>query len=174
MKLLLLALAFARIGVGAFGGGISTIPLIEHELVVNYGWLSPSEFSQVLALAQVTPGPIAINAATFVGVQQAGIIGAFVATLSVVLAPLTILLIVLLIMKKSSDRGVEHFKASLRPSVGALLTLAVIPLMKTALSQWKGAVLFAVGLALFQTKFFKDRPPLMFVLFGLIGLVVFR
>ena len=96
MKLLLLALAFARIGIGAFGGGISTIPLIEHELVMNYGWLTLEEFNQVLALAQVTPGPIAINAATFVGYHQAGVLGSLIATLSVASAPLLILFLVLL------------------------------------------------------------------------------
>lgn len=174
MKLLLLALAFARIGVGAFGGGISTIPLIEHELVINYGWLTPQEFNQVLALAQVTPGPIAVNAATFVGFHQGGILGSFIATASVVSAPLLVLLCVLLVMKKSSDEKVERFKKSLRPAVGALLTLAVVPLLKTALSQWQAALLFALGVALFQLRIFKNNPPLLFVLFGVVGLFLFQ
>jgi chromate transporter len=174
VKLLLLALAFARIGIGAFGGGVSTIPLIEHELVMNYGWLTLEEFNQVLALAQVTPGPIAINAATFVGYHQAGVLGSLIATLSVASAPLLILFLVLLMMKKSSDEKVDHFKRSLRPAVGALLTLAVVPLLKTALSQWQTAALFCLGLVLFQLRIFKNNPPLLFILFGLAGLLIFQ
>ena len=100
MKVLMeLAFSFAQIAAGAFGGGLSTLPLIEYQLVRVNGWLTPPQFGQVLALSQVTPGPIAINAATFVGFQQAGIPGSIVSTLSIIIVPVLILCAILCILK---------------------------------------------------------------------------
>ncbi|HOY67712.1 MAG TPA: chromate transporter [Candidatus Ozemobacteraceae bacterium] len=86
-----LALSFALIGLGAYGGGMVTIPLIQHELVDGRHWLTFAEMARLVAIAQMTPGPIAINAATYVGFGIAGVIGSVVATASVVLPSLTIL-----------------------------------------------------------------------------------
>ena len=89
--LLTLIVVFGRIGLGAFGGGLAMIPFFHHELVVLHAWLTEAEFGEVISLAQMTPGPIAINAATFVGYRLAGIAGSVAATTAVVGAPLLVL-----------------------------------------------------------------------------------
>lgn len=173
MELLKLAWGFAQVGIGAFGGGISTLPLIRHILVDNYGWLSLDGFDQVLALAQVTPGPIAVNAATFVGFQRAGLTGATVATLSVVVAPLLIVIAVAALLQCGSKDCMDRFRNALRPTVAALLTLAFLPLARTAFSGIGTIALFAAGIGALNLRFFMENPPALFLLSGLAGLVLF-
>ena len=86
-KVLELVWAFFQVGITAFGGGLSTLPLIQYQLVVKNGWMTDEGFNQLVAVSQVTPGPIAINAATFAGYQQAGLWGSLAATLALVSAP---------------------------------------------------------------------------------------
>ena len=74
-KIFELVWAFLQVGITAFGGGLSTLPLIEYQLVIKTGWMTGDGFNQLVAISQVTPGPIAINAATFAGYQQAGFWG---------------------------------------------------------------------------------------------------
>lgn len=173
MDLLKLAWGFAQVGIGAFGGGISTLPLIRHILVDSYGWLDLDGFNQVLALAQVTPGPIAVNAATFVGFQRAGIIGASIATLSVVAAPLLVVIAVNALLQCGPEGCMDRFRSALRPTVAALLTLAFLSLARPAFSGIGPALLFAAGLAGLRLRFFRENPPALFLLFGLAGLVFF-
>lgn len=173
MELLKLAWGFAQVGIGAFGGGISTLPLIRHILVDNYRWLTLDGFSQVLALAQVTPGPIAVNAATFVGFQKAGLIGATVATLSVVFAPLLIVITVAALLQRGSNNRMDRFRNALRPTVAALLTLAFLPLARTAFSGIVPFLLFAAGIGALRFRFFRENPPALFLLSGLAGLLLF-
>ncbi len=83
--------SFLLIGLGAYGGGMVTIPLIQHEIVDKWHWLTFPEFSRLIAIAQMTPGPIAVNAATFVGFTRGGLAGAVLATGAVVLPGLALL-----------------------------------------------------------------------------------
>ena len=86
-----LLVSFALIGLGAYGGGLVAIPLIQHEIVSSRHWISFDEMARLMAISQMTPGPIAINAATFVGYIVSGVAGAAVATLAVVAPSLLIL-----------------------------------------------------------------------------------
>ncbi len=174
MDLLKLAFAFAQVGIGAFGGGISTIPLIEHILVNRYGWLTPQAFGEVLAIAQVTPGPIAVNAATFVGYRNAGLAGAFIATFAVVATPLLLLIVVCALLKCGPQSWTDRFRTALRPTVAALLTLALLPLGRSVLASPASGLLFAAALGAFRLRFFRDNPPALFLLAGLVGLVLWR
>ena len=176
MKVLLeLAFSFAQIAVGAFGGGLSTLPLIEYQLVKATGWLTSSQFGQVLALSQVTPGPIAINAATFVGFQQAGIPGSIVSTLSIVIVPVLILCAVSCVLKKLEAEKSRKFKDMLRPIVAGLLTLSLVsPLTVTVKNGVMTMAMLVIGSLLMRTcKFFKNYPPLLLVIYGIIGAVIF-
>ena len=176
MKVLLeLAFSFAQITVGAFGGGLSTLPLIEYQLVKATGWLTSSQFGQVLALSQVTPGPIAINAATFVGFQQAGIPGSIVSTLSIVIVPVLILCAVSCVLKKLEAEKSRKFKDMLRPIVAGLLTLSLVsPLTVTVKNGVMTMAMLVIGILLMRTcKFFKNYPPLLLVIYGIIGAVIF-
>ena len=85
MILLKLFLSFLQIGAFSFGGGYAAMPLIQGQVVQGHGWLSMSEFTDLITISQMTPGPIAVNSATFVGIKIAGIPGALVATFGCIL-----------------------------------------------------------------------------------------
>ncbi len=99
MLLLTLFLEFLKIGLFTFGGGYAMIPLIK-EAVLNHGWLSQEQFLNMIGVSEVTPGPIAINMATYVGSTQAGILGAVLCTLGVVLPAFIIMLLISILLKK--------------------------------------------------------------------------
>lgn len=176
MKILLeLIFSFAQIAAGAFGGGLSALPLIEYELVKATSWLTASQFSQVLALSQVTPGPIAINAATFVGFQQAGVLGSLVSTLSIVTVPIFILCVILLILKKVESEKSRKFIAQLRPIVAGLLTLSLVsPITVTAKNGMITILMLFSGILLIRTcPFFKNYPQALLIIYGLFGAIFF-
>ena len=85
MIYLQLFLSFLQIGLFSFGGGYAAMPLIQDQVVTRYGWLSMAEFTDLITISQMTPGPIAVNSATFVGIRIAGIPGALVATFGCIL-----------------------------------------------------------------------------------------
>ena len=85
MIYLQLFLSFLQIGAFSFGGGYAAMPLIQSEVVTRHGWLGMSEFTDLITISQMTPGPIAINSATFVGIKIAGVPGAVIATLGCIL-----------------------------------------------------------------------------------------
>jgi len=173
-KLFELALAFAQVGIGAFGGGLSTLPLIEHQLVTQTRWLTPEGFGQVLALAQITPGPIAINAATLVGYQQAGLAGSLVATASLVCVPLAFVSLVLAALGRAPAEKALLFQRAIAPMVAALLTLAMVtPVSATVKNGVSATALFLVSISLIlKVKFFKKYPFLLFLLIGAVSLLL--
>ena len=122
-----LFLTFLLIGTVSFGGGYGMISLVR-EQVLAHGWLTESEFLDMIAVSESTPGPLAVNMATFIGSSQAGFPGALVATLGVVLpAFLIILLIAAMLKNLLRYRGVEAFLSGVRPTVvGLILGTAVV------------------------------------------------
>ncbi|MGI6494758.1 MAG: chromate transporter [Kiritimatiellia bacterium] len=133
--LLRLAVAFAKIGALTFGGGLAMLPLMCGELEAH-GWMTQAEFLQLFGISEVTPGPIAVNAATAVGWRVAGLPGALVATLSLV-APsylcIGTLLAVLRRMKRHDGGATEHAISFLRPIVTGLIVAATLKMSATAL-----------------------------------------
>ena len=127
MILLDLFLTFLLIGTVSFGGGYGMISLVR-EQVLAHGWLTESEFLDMIAVSESTPGPLAVNMATFIGSSQAGLPGALIATLGVVLpAFLIILLVAALLRNLLRYRGVEAFLSGVRPTVvGLILGTAVV------------------------------------------------
>ncbi len=168
--------AFLQVGITAFGGGLSSLPLIQYQLVIKNGWLTDDGFNQLVAVSQVTPGPIAINAATFAGYQQAGFYGALAATLALASAPVAALCVILALLKRVSPDGSKRFKAMLRPVVAGLLTLSVVsPFMATWENGLKASLLFCTGVFLIKyCKIVKDYPSVMLLCFGAIGAVFLR
>ena len=121
MICLRLFLVFLEIGAVSFGGGYGMISLIREQVISN-GWLTESELLDVIAVAESTPGPIAVNAATFIGSKQAGIPGALCATLGVILPSfIIILLIAALVRGLLKYKGVQAFLSGVRPCVVALI-----------------------------------------------------
>lgn len=131
MIYLQLFLEFFKIGLFTFGGGYAMIPLIK-EVVLNYGWLTEEQFIDFIGVCESTPGPIAINMATFVGSSQAGIGGAAVATLGVVLPSFIIILLVASILKrfiknKYVERALTGIKAVV---IGLILSTGIMSLIQ--------------------------------------------
>ncbi len=126
MIYLLLFLNFLKIGAFTFGGGYAMIPMMR-ETVLKYNWLTDSEMINFIAISESTPGPFAVNMATFIGTQTAGIPGAFLATLGVVLPSFLIILIVAkFYLAFKENRYVAGCMKGLRPTVVALIASAVI------------------------------------------------
>lgn len=175
MKMLLeLTSAFLQVGIVAFGGGLSTLPLIHYQIVDRTGWLTEAQFTQVLALSQVTPGPIAINAATFVGYQQAGFWGSVVSTLAIAAAPVAALTVVLALLRQCSAEKSNKFKLMLRPLVSGLLALSLkSPLTETIGNGASAIAMLICGILLIKyCKFIREYPAVMLFLFGAAGALV--
>ncbi|MCR5526239.1 MAG: chromate transporter [Lachnospiraceae bacterium] len=117
-----LFLAFLQIGAFSFGGGYAAMPLIQDQVITKYGWLTTNDFSDLVTIAEMTPGPIAVNSATFVGNQIAGIPGAIVATFGVIIPScILVTLLAWLYMKYRSMKMLQEILKSLRPAVIAMI-----------------------------------------------------
>ena len=126
MNYLLLFAAFFRIGLFGFGGGLAMLPLI-YQSIQEFGFMSMAEFSDLLALSQVTPGPIAVNAATYVGLKAAGIGGAAAATLGVILPEFIIMMIVSSFLDRFQDNPlVQGAFTGIRPVTIGMIAAAAL------------------------------------------------
>lgn len=132
MIYLTLFLEFFKIGLFTFGGGLSMIPLIE-QVVYKYDWITQSQFIDFLGICESTPGPIAINMATYIGSTQAGLLGSIAATLGVVMPSFIIIILIASILKNfTENKYVKAFLKGVKPVVIALiLSTGVILLAKT-------------------------------------------
>lgn len=126
-----LFLIFFRIGLFSYGGGLAMLPLI-FQSVQEFGLMGHSEFSNLVAISQVTPGPIAVNAATYVGLKYAGLGGAAAATLGVVLPSFLIMLVVMKFMDRYYNSiGVQGALCGMRPVVVGLIAAAAVFVAET-------------------------------------------
>lgn len=137
MKYLLLFLEFFKIGLFSFGGGYGMLPLME-ETVVGRGWVNSSQFFDFVGVAESTPGPIAINMATFIGSSQAGLLGSTLATLGVVLPSFIIILLIAAVLKNlTGNRYFAGFMKGVKPVVtGLILSTGTLLLLRSA---WIGS-----------------------------------
>ncbi len=178
MIYLKLFLTFFKIGAVSFGGGYGMISLIREEVVSN-GWLTENELLNMIAVAESTPGPIAVNIATFIGSSEAGIFGALASTLGVIIPSFfIILLIAALIGNLLKFAGVKAFLKGIRPAVvGLILATAVTMLLSTLFSftslgssfapNIRAIAIFAilVAIALVIKKVFKKKPsPILMII----------
>ncbi len=130
-----LFLSYLQIGLFSIGGGYAAIPLIEQQAVDIHQWLTMEQFADIVAIAEMTPGPIAINSATFVGMMTAGFPGALVATAGCVFPSFVIVLILACLYSRYRSMGaVQGILSGLRPAVIALIASAGISLFLTAVS----------------------------------------
>lgn len=156
MIYLQLFLAFLQVGAFSFGGGYAAMPLISSQVVDKYGWLSASDFADLVTISQMTPGPIAINAATFVGNQLAGIPGALVATIGVITPSCIFVTILAFLYTRYKELPVlKDALLSLRPAVVSMILVAGLIILVPAIFK-SGEISFAEGN-------FSIRPFLLFV-----------
>ena len=188
MIFLELFFTFLKIGLVSFGGGYGMIPLIREEVLIN-AWLTEESFLDLVAVAESTPGPIAVNMATFIGSSQGGIFGAFVATLGVVLPSFVIILLIASLAKSFLKRpAVQAALSGIRPAVvGLVLATGVTMLLGElfSLSSFHDAVSFdyrAIGifvilllarLILPRVGIKKVSPIVMIVASAFLGLLFY-
>lgn len=190
MIFLLLFITFFQIGLLGFGGGYSMLSMIQAEVVTRYGWMTMGEFTDVVAISQMTPGPIGINSATYTGYtsvvnagypEWAGIIGSAVATFALVL-PTFILMIMIsrFLLKYKSHPVIESIFQGLRPAVVGLIAGAALLLCSkenfgdASTTPWR----FWISLALFAFVFigqqvYKLNPIMLICMCGVAGLILF-
>lgn len=130
---LTLFLTFLKIGAFTFGGGYAMIPIIEKEIVDKHHWIESEDILDIFAISESTPGPIAINSATFIGYKIGGVFGSFCATFGVVLPSFTIISIIALVLREFSDiKAVQYAFSGIRAGVLALIIKALFSMYKKA------------------------------------------
>ena len=190
LLLLQLFYTFFKIGLFGFGGGYAMLSMIQGEVVTRYGWLSAQEFTDIVAISQMTPGPIGINSATYVGCTSLlnagythwmGIVGSATATFAVVLPSFLLMLTISkFFLKYQKHPVVESILSGLRPAVVGLLASAALVLMtaENFSSPREDLFSFAVSCVIFLVAFvgtrrYKVNPILMIVLCGLAGWLIY-
>lgn len=169
-----LFMSFALIGIGAYGGGLVTIPLIQHELVESRHWLEFSEMARIVAISQMTPGPIAVNAATFIGFRLSGILGAAIATIAVVLPSIVILVLLMPWIDRFKNNGyVSRFGQGIQIGVLSLILFAVWSYGHAAIKGWLDLVIAAAAFLFLVTFEGKLHPILVILACGAIGVIIF-
>ena len=182
MIYLKLFLSFLQVGVFSIGGGYAAIPIIQSQVVDSNHWLSMGEFTNLVTIAEMTPGPVSINSATFVGIRIAGIPGAIVATLGCILPACIIVSVLAMVYRKfSGTAAISDVLSTLRPVVIALITAAGLSMLQTALFgnrsvriqniEWISVILF--GAAFFMLRIRKWNPILVMCLCGVASLIIY-
>ena len=181
MIYLQLFLSFLQVGLFSIGGGYAAMPLIQSQVVETHNWLTMGIFTDLVTIAEMTPGPITINAATFVGMRVGGVIGAIVATFGTILPSFFIMSGLFYVYKKYRKlSAMQNVLSSLRPAVVALIASAGLMILKNvlfgegiiALTSFDiiGAVLFLV--AFFVLRKWKFSPILVMISCGGLGLIL--
>lgn len=183
-----LFISYLKIGFFGFGGGYAMLSLIQNEIVVRHGWISGSEFADIVAISQITPGPIAINSATYVGytvgIQTGtvwgGVLGAAIATVAVCLPALTIMLLLTrFFMRLHNNRWIEGAMRGMRPVVIGMIAAAALMLIaphdaspseRNFIDGWSW-LLFG-GVLVGQWR--KVNPILLILLSALAGVVIYH
>lgn len=161
--------SFFKIGLFGFGGGYGMISMIQFDVVDKNGWMTNSEFADILALSQMTPGPISINCATYIGYNQGGIIGAIFTTFALCLP--TVLLMVAVItwlFKNKENHYVKALLSSLNPIVvGLIFSAGVLMMNKENFVGFESIVVCAIVFV--ATFFFKVNPIYLIIMSGIFG-----
>ena len=190
MVFLKLFIVFSKIGIFNFGGGYAMLSLIQNEVVYKNHWLTVSEFTDIVAVSQSTPGPIGINCATYAGYtavinegypEWMAVLGAIIASLSIIWLPFILMILVSkALLKHSKSQGVQSVFSALRPAIVGLLVSAAIMLMSEENfgNPKESTFVFIVSILIFLFSFFGTRkfkihPILMILLCGLAGLIIY-
>lgn len=186
MEYILLFFIFFKVGLFTIGGGLAAIPLLQVE-VINRGWLTMTQFTDMIAVSQSTPGPIGVNIATYVGYSQYGIIGSIIATFGLVLPSIIIIILIAKFVLHFRDHKiVDGIFYGLRPAVTGLIlaaatSVAMVSLFDIDLYNQTNTFLDLLNLraiAMFCVFYFainkwKHHPIVYIVIAGLIGIIIF-
>ena len=168
MIVLTLFLEFFKVGLFCIGGGLAMIPLIE-EIVLAHGWATQSQFYDFVGICESTPGPIAVNTATYIGATQAGFLGSLAATAGTVLPSFLIILLIAALLKNLTHHPIfKGFVKGVKPVVAALILFTGVKLLATAIGyvsvtafsfDWVSTVIFAIlaAVSFGAQKLFKKK-----------------
>ena len=177
LTLLQLLWSYLKIGFFGFGGGYAMLSLIHSEVVVRHEWLTNGEFSDIVAISQMTPGPIALNSATYIGYEVAGVVGSVVATLAVSLPSLTLMLLLTrFFLCLHDNRYVQGVVWGMRPVVVGMIASAALLLIaphsedgRSFTDVWSWVIFALVLLGSAR----KINPILLIVVSGIAGIVIY-
>ena len=175
--LLQLFVSYLKIGFFGFGGGYAMLSLIHSEVVERNAWLTNGEFSDIVAISQMTPGPIALNSATYIGYEAAGVWGSIVATVAVCLPALTLMMLITRFFLKLHDNiYVKSVVAGMKPVVvGMIMSAALLLILphsaegRSFIDGWSWAIFVVVLIASAR----KVNPILLIVCSGLAGVLIY-
>lgn len=179
-----LFLTFFKIGSVSIGGGYAILPLIQSEMVNQFHWITQQDFLNLITLSQMTPGPIAINSSTFVGMRVAGIPGAIVATIGCAVTGIIISISLYLFFQKHKDNHtIAYVLLGLRAVSTGLIGVACASIFMSALENIKNApiviggyniaAIFIFALGFYLMRYRKMNPILMLLISGVIGLFIY-
>ena len=173
MIYLQLFLSYLKIGFFGFGGGYAMLSLIQNEIVTRHGWMTATELADIVAISQMTPGPIAINCATYVGYTVTGTVwGSMLTTLAVSLPPLTLMvLITLFYTRLKNNRYMQGAMKWMKPMICGMIGAAALLFVNgTTFIDWKS---YAIFLVCFLTTWFKVDSILMICLSAVAGILLY-
>lgn len=161
--------SFFKIGLFGFGGGYGMISMIQFDVVDKNGWMTNSEFADILALSQMTPGPISINCATYIGYNQGGIIGAIFTTFALCMPTILLMAIVITwLFKNKENHYVKALLSSLNPIVvGLIFSAGVLMMNKENFVGFESVIVCAIVFV--ATFFFKVNPIYLIIMSGIFG-----
>lgn len=176
-----LFLTFFKIGLFGFGGGYAMLPLIQHEVVEKQGWITVADFTDIVAISQTTPGPIAFNSATYIGYSAVtemgfstghGVIGSALATLAVSTPSLILMtLVCVFFFRLNNNVWLRASLSVLKPAIIGLIASAALMLMnKNNFSDYKSWIIFGIVLV---ASLRKVDPILLIVLSGVAGILLY-
>lgn len=170
--LIKLYIAFLKIGTFSFGGGYAMLPFIQREVVDNNGWISMTEFTDIIGISQMTPGPVSINTATFVGYKLSGPIGSIFATLGVVTTSFILVSIIIKILDKFKESLViKGALIGMRPVLISLIIYAFLDLAKESYLDFESIIITLIVAVILFSK--KVHPILVIVIAATLGLLFY-
>lgn len=181
---LTLFVSFLKIGLFSIGGGYAIIPLIQEQVVNHYNWLTLQEYTDIITISQMTPGPLVVNTASFVGMRIANIPGAIVATIGSILSGFFISILLYSFFKKHKDTdSISNILKGLRSSSVGLIasaasTIILIAFLGTSSLDVKGIdinliAVMVFAISLFLLRKYKLNPIMIIVLTGIVGLLFY-
>ena len=171
--------AYLKIGILGFGGGYAMLSMIQFEVVDHYNWMTMEEFADIVALSQMTPGPVSINLATFIGYTMGGFLGSLIATLAIVLPSLLLLVFVLRFLFKNKDNYiVKTTLSSTKPVIAGLIFVAALTMMNPTSFVDFGLHQNNISVIICAVSFIgvfwaKINPILLIIASGLVGYLVY-
>ncbi|MDY3947240.1 MAG: chromate transporter [Ezakiella sp.] len=168
--ILILFEKFFKIGLFSFGGGYAMLPLFQKEFIAS-GIITEEKFYDIISLSEMTPGSFAVNAATFIGNEKAGIIGSIISTIAVTLPSLIVLIIMMKLLSKYEKSELkEKIFRGLRPAVLGFIASAIMILIPSTFVDIKSILIFIASMALIISN--KVHPILIIFIMGLVGMIL--